>query len=161
VIVGRLSILLKNTSNGMLLVFAFLALFLNLLIALWATTGLPFIFAGILLFMGYSLAHMSINEMTAFGFVLTLRIVVDDALGQQEHLYYKKRGGRHPAEHHQESPAGGCYHHLCVAGHTARFLPATTHHVGHPTQAGRGHTLSLVQQYGAEHTLLPFKSSQH
>jgi multidrug efflux pump subunit AcrB len=87
----RLSMLIKNAMTGMILVFVFLALFLNIRVALWVTAGLPFIFAGTLFFMGDSFAGMSINEMTTFGFILALGIVVDDALVVGESIYTTRR----------------------------------------------------------------------
>jgi multidrug efflux pump subunit AcrB len=90
-IVDRLSMLIKNAITGMLLVFIFLALFLNLRVALWVTAGLPFIFAGTLFFMGDTFAGLSINEMTTFGFILALGIVVDDALVVGESIYTTRR----------------------------------------------------------------------
>ncbi|MCG8428326.1 MAG: efflux RND transporter permease subunit, partial [Chromatiales bacterium] len=90
-ITNRLSMLLKNAMSGMVLVFALLALFLNLRVALWVTAGLPFIFAGTLFFMTDNFAAMSINEMTTFGFILALGIVVDDAVVVGESIYTTRR----------------------------------------------------------------------
>ncbi|MGD8909936.1 MAG: efflux RND transporter permease subunit [Chromatiales bacterium] len=90
-IVDRLSMLIKNALTGMLLVFVMLALFLNLRVALWVTAGLPFIFAGTLFFMSDNFIGMSINEMTTFGFILALGIVVDDAVVVGESIYTTRR----------------------------------------------------------------------
>lgn len=83
----RLSLLMKNALSGIALVFLVLALFLNLRVALWVTAGLPFIFSGTLFFMTDNFTGMSINEMTTFGFILALGIVVDDAIVVGESIY--------------------------------------------------------------------------
>lgn len=83
----RLSLLIKNALSGIALVFLVLALFLNLRVALWVTAGLPFIFCGTLFFMTDNFTGMTINEMTTFGFILALGIVVDDAVVVGESIY--------------------------------------------------------------------------
>lgn len=87
IIVDRLSLLIENAATGIVLVFIMLALFLNLRVAFWVTAGLPFIFCGTLFFMGDQFTSMSINEMTTFGFILALGIVVDDAIVVGESIY--------------------------------------------------------------------------
>lgn len=90
----RLALLVKNALSGIALVFIVLALFLNLRVAFWVTAGLPFIFCGTLFFMTDSFTGMTINEMTTFGFILALGIVVDDAVVVGESIYAtrKERG---------------------------------------------------------------------
>ncbi len=90
----RLALLVKNALSGIALVFIVLALFLNLRVAFWVTAGLPFIFCGTLFFMTDSFTGMTINEMTTFGFILALGIVVDDAVVVGESVYTtrKERG---------------------------------------------------------------------
>lgn len=87
----RLSLLIKNALSGIALVFLVLALFLNLRVALWVTAGLPFIFCGTLFFMTDNFTGMTINEMTTFGFILALGIVVDDAVVIGESIYDTRR----------------------------------------------------------------------
>ncbi|MCV6588291.1 MAG: efflux RND transporter permease subunit [Marinobacterium sp.] len=87
----RLALLVKNALSGIALVFIVLALFLNLRVALWVTAGLPFIFCGTLFFMTEQFTGMSINEMTTFGFILALGIVVDDAVVVGESIYESRR----------------------------------------------------------------------
>ena len=87
----RLSLLIKNALSGIALVFLMLALFLNLRVALWVTAGLPFIFTGTLFFMSDGVIGMTINEMTTFGFILALGIVVDDAIVVGESVYDTRR----------------------------------------------------------------------
>jgi len=87
----RLALLVKNALSGIALVFIVLALFLNLRVAFWVTAGLPFIFCGTLFFMTEQFTGMSINEMTTFGFILALGIVVDDAVVVGESIYENRR----------------------------------------------------------------------
>ncbi len=88
---GRLALLIKNALSGIALVFIVLALFLNLRVAIWVVAGLPFIFCGTLFFMSEQFTGMSINEMTTFGFILALGIVVDDAVVVGESVYATRR----------------------------------------------------------------------
>lgn len=87
----RLALLVKNALSGIGLVFIVLALFLNLRVAFWVTAGLPFIFCGTLFFMTGSFTGMTINEMTTFGFILALGIVVDDAVVVGESIYSTRK----------------------------------------------------------------------
>lgn len=83
----RLSLLTKNAFTGILLVFVILAIFLNVQVALWVAAGLPFVFFGTLFLMTDDLAGLTINQMTTFGFIMALGIVVDDAVVVGESIY--------------------------------------------------------------------------
>ncbi|MGF1716185.1 efflux RND transporter permease subunit [Photobacterium chitinilyticum] len=83
----RLSLLTSNAVTGIALVFIVLALFLNFRVAFWVAAGLPFVFFGTLFFMGDSFTGLTINEMTTFGFIMALGIVVDDAVVVGESVY--------------------------------------------------------------------------
>ncbi|WP_299491263.1 efflux RND transporter permease subunit [uncultured Shewanella sp.] len=87
IIKDRLSLLTKNAVSGIALVFIILALFLNLRLAFWVAAGLPFVFFGTLYFMGDAYTGLTINEMTTFGFIMALGIVVDDAVVISESIY--------------------------------------------------------------------------
>lgn len=84
---SRLTLLVKNAVQGIVLVFLLLAIFLNLKVAFWVAMGLPFIFFGTLFFMGKSFTDLSLNEFTTFGFIMALGIVVDDAVVVGESVY--------------------------------------------------------------------------
>lgn len=86
-IVERLTLLSKNAVTGIALVFITLAIFLNLRVAFWVAGGLPFIFFGTLYFMTDGYLNMTLNEMTTFGFIIALGIVVDDAVVVGESVY--------------------------------------------------------------------------
>ncbi|WOI37030.1 efflux RND transporter permease subunit [Alteromonas sp. CI.11.F.A3] len=86
-ITERLDLLTSNALMGIVLVFITLAIFLNLRVAFWVAAGLPFIFFGTLYFMTDSYTGMTLNEMTTFGFIMALGIVVDDAVVVGESVY--------------------------------------------------------------------------
>ena len=83
----RLSLLSKNAITGIILVFIILAIFLNLQVAFWVAAGIPFIFLGTLYFMTGTFADLTINQITTFGFIMALGIVVDDAVVVGESIY--------------------------------------------------------------------------
>lgn len=87
---NRLSLLLNNSFMGMILVIALLATFLNIRVALWVGLGLPVIFSGAMILMSDSLFGMTLNEMTTFGFIMALGIVVDDAVVIGESVYEER-----------------------------------------------------------------------
>ena len=86
-ITERLDLLTSNAMTGIALVFVVLALFLNLRVAFWVAAGLPFILFGTLFFMTGNFTNLTINEMTTFGFIMALGIVVDDAVVVGESVY--------------------------------------------------------------------------
>jgi multidrug efflux pump subunit AcrB len=86
-ITERLQLLIKNALAGIALVFVLLAVFLNLSVGFWVAMGLPFVFLGTLYFMGDAFAGLTLNEMTTFGFIIALGIVVDDAVVIGENIY--------------------------------------------------------------------------
>lgn len=87
----RLSLLMKNALTGIALVFIVLAVFLNIRVAFWVAASLPFVFCGTLYFMTDSFMGLTINEMTTFGFIMALGIVVDDAVVIGESIYSTRR----------------------------------------------------------------------
>lgn len=91
IIKDRLSLLVKNALTGIGLVFIVLALFLNVRVAFWVAAGLPFVFFGTLFFMTDSFVGLTINEMTTFGFIMALGIVVDDAVVVGESIYSTRK----------------------------------------------------------------------
>ncbi|WP_414931268.1 efflux RND transporter permease subunit [Vibrio europaeus] len=77
---NRLSLLLENSLQGIILVVLLLALFLNTQVAFWVALGLPTTFAGAMILMGDSFFGLTLNQLTTFGFIMALGIVVDDAV---------------------------------------------------------------------------------
>lgn len=86
----RIDLLLKNGLQGIILVFVVLALFLNLGLSFWVASGIPISFMGAFLILDYFGA--SINMLSLFGFIMTLGILVDDAIivGENVYTHYKE-----------------------------------------------------------------------
>ncbi|MBT8468335.1 MAG: efflux RND transporter permease subunit, partial [Deltaproteobacteria bacterium] len=89
---GRLSLLLRNARIGLLLVLLTLALFLEARLAFWVTLGIPISFAGSLLF--FPVTDVSINMISLFAFIITLGMVVDDAIVVGESIYKHRMDGK-------------------------------------------------------------------
>jgi multidrug efflux pump subunit AcrB len=90
----RIDLLLKNAYLGLILVLVCLGLFLEIRLAFWVTLGIPISFVGSLLFLPMSDA--SINMISLFAFILTLGMVVDDAIVVGEAIYKKLTDGLAP-----------------------------------------------------------------
>ncbi|WP_052248797.1 efflux RND transporter permease subunit [Leisingera sp. ANG-Vp] len=87
----RLGLMSRNALTGMALVFVMLALFLDIRVAFWVAVGIPVSFAGALYLMGPDWFDYSLNALSTFGFIITLGIVVDDAIVTGENIYAHKR----------------------------------------------------------------------
>jgi multidrug efflux pump subunit AcrB len=87
----RAELLLKNAFLGLLLVFLFLAVFLDIRLAFWVSLGIPISILGSFLFL--EPIGFSINMITMFAFIVTLGIVVDDAVVVGENVYHYRRQG--------------------------------------------------------------------
>lgn len=87
----RAELLLKNAFLGLGLVFVLLAIFLEMRLAFWVSLGIPISFLGAFLFL--PLTSFSINMVTMFAFIVTLGIVVDDAIIVGENIYAQRRQG--------------------------------------------------------------------
>ena len=87
----RMNLLLKNAFLGLTLVLLLLGLFLDLKLAFWVTVGLPVAVIGSFLFIPFTGA--SINMISLFAFILTLGIIVDDAVVAGEIIYQKREQG--------------------------------------------------------------------
>ncbi len=91
----RLDLLLKNGTQGLALVVVLLFLFLNARTAFWVAMGIPTAIAAALCVM--YLAGMTLNMISIFALILTLGIVVDDAIVVGEHADFRARDlGEHP-----------------------------------------------------------------
>jgi len=88
----RLGLLMKNGLIGLALVFILLALFLEPRLAFWVSLGIPVSFLGSLFFLNIS--DVSINMISMFAFIITLGIVVDDAIIVGENIYYHQQQGK-------------------------------------------------------------------
>jgi multidrug efflux pump subunit AcrB len=88
-ITGRLDLLIDNGLMGLGLVVGLLFLFLNARTAFWVAAGIP-------VAMGAAIALMyaggiTINMISLFGLIITLGIVVDDAIVVGEHADHRFR----------------------------------------------------------------------
>jgi multidrug efflux pump subunit AcrB len=92
----RLGILQKNAIQGTVLVLLLLTLFLRPSIAFWVFIGIPVSFIGAFITMG--MFDISLNIMSAFGFIVVLGIVVDDAIVTGENVYRHLRSSESSLE---------------------------------------------------------------
>ena len=95
-ITGRLNILLDNGLMGLGLVVALLFLFLNARTAFWVAAGIPVAMLAAISIMYF--AGLTINMISLFALIITLGIVVDDAIVVGEHADFRtRRLGEDPA----------------------------------------------------------------
>jgi multidrug efflux pump subunit AcrB len=88
---SRMELLLNNAYLGLGLVFILLGLFLEPRLAFWVGLGIPISFCGAFLFMPAT--NVSINMLSMFGFLISLGIVVDDAIVVGENVYSNMQKG--------------------------------------------------------------------
>jgi multidrug efflux pump subunit AcrB len=89
VISARLSILLENGLQGLGLVLLLLFLFLNVRTAFWVAAGIPAAMSAAIALM--YLSGLTINIISLFALIITLGIVVDDAIVIGEHADFRAR----------------------------------------------------------------------
>lgn len=87
----RIDLLLRNGILGLALVLLLLGLFLEPRLAFWVMLGIPISIIGSFLFMPFTEA--SINMISLFAFIVTLGIIVDDAVVVGEIIYQKREEG--------------------------------------------------------------------
>jgi multidrug efflux pump subunit AcrB len=88
---SRMDLLLKNGLAGLVLVFLCLALTLQFRLALWVSLGIAISFLGA--FWAIPLFGVSLNMISMFAFIVSLGIVVDDAIVVGENIYsWRERG---------------------------------------------------------------------
>lgn len=87
----RLSIMGSSAIQGGILVILLLSLFLRPSVAMWVFLGIPISFCGAFIVM--YVFDLSLNMMSAFGFIIVLGIVVDDAIVTGENVYARMRAG--------------------------------------------------------------------
>ncbi|QJB55624.1 efflux RND transporter permease subunit [Pseudodesulfovibrio sp. zrk46] len=92
----RMDLLLNNAYMGLGLVFVFLALFLEPRLAFWVAMGIPISFMGS--FVVLPLLGVSINMISMFAFLISLGIVVDDAIVVGENVFSMREQGMPPLE---------------------------------------------------------------
>jgi multidrug efflux pump subunit AcrB len=87
----RLGLLTNNLLQGSVLVIILLTLFLRPSISFWVFLGIPISFLGAFILM--AIFDISLNMMSAFGFIIVLGIVVDDAIVTGENVYKHMQSG--------------------------------------------------------------------
>ena len=86
---GRIQLLIKNAAIGATLILIILTLVLDVRIAAWVAAGIIISFVGTFALM--QVFGVSINQLSLFGFILALGIVVDDAIVVGESVYAKRQ----------------------------------------------------------------------
>ncbi len=92
----RIRLLINNGMSGLVLVLIVLFVFLNIRVAFWVAAGIPVAIlatAGVMLFTG-----QSINMLSMFAIIMSLGIIVDDAIVVGEHSSHLKSKGYGPLE---------------------------------------------------------------
>jgi len=93
---SRLNLLFENGILGLLLVVATLTLFLAPRLAFWTTAGIFLSFIGTLIVLQF--LGVSINLLSLFGFILSIGIVVDDAIVVGENVYAEQEAPGDPLD---------------------------------------------------------------
>ena len=88
----RLNLLIRNGGLGLVLVLGVLGLFLEPRLAFWVALGIPTTIAGSLLLLPFLGA--SINMISLFAFIVTLGIIVDDAVIVGENVFHNIQAGQ-------------------------------------------------------------------
>ena len=93
---SRISLLVRNGTVGLIIVFLLLWAFLSTRLSFWVGMGIPISLAGglgLLWAMGGT-----INMISLFGFILVLGILVDDAIVVGESIYVHRSQGKPPLQ---------------------------------------------------------------
>ncbi|MEJ1358745.1 MAG: efflux RND transporter permease subunit [Candidatus Sedimenticola sp. (ex Thyasira tokunagai)] len=92
IVQDRLSLLLRNGGQGLVLVFLVMALFFQVRFAFWVAMGLPVSFLGALFFM--SLLGLTINMITMVALLIAIGLLMDDAIVIAENIATHLRRGK-------------------------------------------------------------------
>ncbi|MEJ2158696.1 MAG: efflux RND transporter permease subunit [Desulfobacteraceae bacterium] len=87
----RMDLMLRNGFLGLGLVFILLAIFLEARLAFWVMLGIPISFLGSFLILPNM--GISVNLISMFAFIVTLGIVVDDAIVVGENIFFHRQSG--------------------------------------------------------------------
>lgn len=90
-IADRLALLRSNGIQGLMLVGVILALFLNVRLAFWVAMGIPVSVLGAMAVAGSKWVDYSLNDITTFGLIIALGILVDDAVVVGESVFEERR----------------------------------------------------------------------
>lgn len=87
----RLALLRSNGVQGLLLVTLMLSIFLNVRLAFWVALGIPVSVASAIAVSGSQWVDYSLNDVTTFGLIIALGILVDDAVVVGESVFEERR----------------------------------------------------------------------
>lgn len=88
---SRIDLLVRNAVLGLVLVTLLLLLFLDIRIAFWVALGVGVSFVGA--FFPMLIFGITINQLSLFGFILAIGIIVDDAIVVGENIHANWRAG--------------------------------------------------------------------
>ncbi|NQV37610.1 MAG: efflux RND transporter permease subunit [Candidatus Marinimicrobia bacterium] len=88
----RMRVLIQNGLIGLSLIVVLLGIFLNIRLAFWVSLGIPISFLG--MFFVLWATGITINEMSLFGMILVVGILVDDAIIIGESIYAQAESGK-------------------------------------------------------------------
>lgn len=92
----RLALLRSNGVQGLLLVMLMLSIFLNVRLAFWVAMGIPVSVMGAIAVSGSKWVDYSLNDVTTFGLIIALGILVDDAVVVGESVFEERRKFKDP-----------------------------------------------------------------
>ncbi|MBT8195430.1 MAG: efflux RND transporter permease subunit [Bacteroidia bacterium] len=92
IIIQRTELLLKNGTQGIILVLLFLSLFLRPRLAFWVAFSLPISFMG--MFMAVNFLDVTINVLSLFGMIIVIGILVDDGIVIAENIFHHYEKGK-------------------------------------------------------------------
>ncbi|WP_377191677.1 efflux RND transporter permease subunit [Ruegeria meonggei] len=93
-IADRLALLRSNGVQGLILVTLMLSLFLNVRLAFWVAMGIPVSVMGAIAVSGSKWVDYSLNDVTTFGLIIALGILVDDAVVVGESVFEERQKGK-------------------------------------------------------------------
>jgi multidrug efflux pump subunit AcrB len=91
---SRISTLLSNGLQGLVLLFLTLWIFLEFRLAFWVAVGIPISYAGALIVMDFT--DQTINLYSLFALIMVSGIIVDDSIVIGESIYKRREAGDPP-----------------------------------------------------------------
>ncbi len=92
----QVSLLSSNALQGLFIVLVLLGLFLEVKLAFWVALGIPISLAGAVWLMSIPSIGYSINDITLFGMILGLGILIDDAVVVGESIHQARKTESNP-----------------------------------------------------------------
>ncbi|MCP4274206.1 MAG: efflux RND transporter permease subunit [Gammaproteobacteria bacterium] len=92
----QVSLLSSNALQGLFIVLVLLGLFLEVRLAFWVALGIPISLAGAVWLMSIPSIGYSINDITLFGMILGLGLLIDDAVVVGESIHHARKTEPNP-----------------------------------------------------------------